>query len=164
MISWTDMAPPGTDLSGRFLLYYTGYTRRAKDILHAIVRRYLDGEPEALELVAHNRLLARQMKDTLDRRDLEAFGQAIREVWETQKKLDPGVTDDRIESILDRIAPFIVGAKLAGAGGGGFLFIVTRGATETQRVRDLLTDQPPNDRARFFDFEVDPGGLKVSVL
>ena len=42
--------------------------------------------------------------------------------------------------------------------------MVTRGIDETQKVKQILTDEPPNDRARFFDFDVDEEGLKVSVL
>jgi len=31
-------------------------------------------------------------------------------------------------------------------------------------IREILEKEPPNDRARFFDFDVDQGGLKVNVL
>ena len=42
--------------------------------------------------------------------------------------------------------------------------MVTRGISDTRKVKPILTDEPPNDRARFFDFDVDAEGLKVSVL
>jgi len=51
-----------------------------------------------------------------------------------------------------------------GAGGGGFLFMVTKDAEHTKKIRSILTEEPPNNRARFFDFEIDDGGLKISVL
>ena len=42
--------------------------------------------------------------------------------------------------------------------------MVTKGIAETRKVKQILTDEPPNDRARFFDFDVDSEGLKISVL
>ena len=44
------------------------------------------------------------------------------------------------------------------------LFMVTKGVEQTRKIRQILTEEPPNDRARFFDFDVDTEGLKVSVL
>jgi len=84
--------------------------------------------------------------------------------WELNKTLDPGTSNEKIEAILDRIDDLIYGAKLLGAGGGGFFFMVTKGISEARKVKQILTDEPPNNRARFFDFDVDPDGLKVSVL
>jgi hypothetical protein len=51
-----------------------------------------------------------------------------------------------------------------GAGGGGFLFIVTKGFEQAKKIKELLQEAPPNDRARFFDFDIDVEGLKVNVL
>jgi galactokinase/mevalonate kinase-like predicted kinase len=80
------------------------------------------------------------------------------------KRLDEGSSTDQIETLFAKIAQEMCGAKLLGAGGGGFLFIVAKSPRHTQRIRQILTDHPPNDRARFFDFEIDPGGMQVSVL
>ena len=42
--------------------------------------------------------------------------------------------------------------------------MVTKGVEETRRIRQILTDEPPNERARFFALDVDVEGLKISVL
>lgn len=164
LTAWTDLTPPGNDFASCLLLYYTGYTRRAKDILHRIVRRYLGGDAVVVDLIARNRELARQAKQTLDARRLPRFGELLAEVWETQKQLDPGISDDRIDSLVARVAPYVHGAKLAGAGGGGFLFMVCKDPEAAHRVHTSLTENPPNGRARFYDFAVDHHGLKVTVL
>ena len=85
-------------------------------------------------------------------------------MWELNKTLDPGTSNDDIEAILGRISHLICGAKLLGAGGGGFLFMITKGIEETQKIKEILREDPPNDRARFFDFDVEYGGLRVNVL
>ena len=164
-ISWTDLkVRHDMDLSERFLLYYTGLRRMAKNILRNIVGKYLDRDATTLKTINQLREKSFEMKEQLDHRDIDAFGEKIGEVWELNKILDPGTSNEEIEAILSRISHLIHGAKLLGAGGGGFLFMVTKGIEEAGKVKKILTDELPNERARFFDFDVDPEGLKVSVL
>ena len=163
-ISWTDLRQPDMEISDRFLMYYTGYRRMAKNILQRIMGRYLDRDRTTLELIEQNQHLADEAKEILDRRDVDAFGEKIGEVWELHKRLDPGISNERIEDMLEKISDHICGARLLGAGSGGFLFMVTKGVEHSQKIREILEKTPPNDRARFFDFDVDQEGLKVSVL
>jgi galactokinase/mevalonate kinase-like predicted kinase len=164
-ISWTDLkVRPNMDLSERFLLYYTGYRRMAKNILRNIVWKYLDRDAVTLKTISQLRERSFEMKEQLDHRNIDAFGKKIVEVWELNKTLDPGTSNEEIEAILSKINNLIYGAKLLGAGGGGFLFIVTKGVNQARKIRRILTEEPPNERARFFDFDVDMEGLKVSVL
>jgi len=164
-ISWTDLkVRPNMDLSERFLLYYTGYRRMAKNILRNIVGKYLDRDVTTLQTIDRLQEKSFEMKEELDHRNIDAFGAKISEVWELNKTLDPGTSNEDIESILQKISHLVYGAKLLGAGGGGFLFMVTKGVEQTPKVREILEKTPPNDRARFFDFDVDQEGLKISVL
>jgi len=164
-ISWTDLqARSSADMSNRLLLYYTGYRRMAKNILRNIVGKYLDRDPVTLKTITRLREKSFEVKSELDHRNIDKFGKRIDEVWELNKTLDPGSSNENMEAILNRISHLIHGAKLLGAGGGGFLFMVAKGEEETRRIRQMLTQEPPNARARFFDFGIDPHGLKVNVL
>ena len=164
-ISWTDLKDrPNMDLSERFLLYYTGYRRMAKNILRNIVGKYLDRNTVTLETIQQLEEKSFEMKEELDHRNIDAFGRKIADAWDLNKTLDPGTSNEHIEAILGKISHLIYGAKLLGAGGGGFFFIVTKGIEQSREVKWILTDESPNDRARFFDFDVDPEGLKISVL
>ena len=164
-ISWTDLrVRPSMGLSERFLVYYTGYRRMAKNILRNIVGKYLDRDASTLRIISKLREKSSEMKEEIDHRNIDAFGVKIGEVWELNKTLDPGTSNEEIESILEKISHLVHGTKLLGAGGGGFLFIVTKGVEQSQKVRKILEKTPPNDRARFFDFDIDLEGLKLSVL
>ncbi|HGE71838.1 TPA: hypothetical protein ENX78_13435 [Candidatus Poribacteria bacterium] len=164
-ISWTDLkVKSNMNLSDRFLLYYTGYRRMAKNILRNIVGRYLDRDETTIKTIGKLKEKSYEMKLALDHRDIDAFGKMIGEIWELNKILDPGTSNDDIESIIDKISHLIYGAKLLGAGGGGFLFMVTKGAEQSSEIKRILEKEPPNDRARFFDFDIDQDGLKISVL
>ena len=87
----------------------------------------------------------------------------VARAWQLNKQIDPQSTNDAIEELLARIAPYVYGAKLLGAGGGGFLLIVCRSAADARSVRDILEADPPNSRARFFEFDVSREGLIVTV-
>lgn len=164
-ISWTDLrVKANMDLSERYILYYTGYRRMAKNILRNIVGKYLDRDSTTVQTIDRLRKISFEMKEALDRRNIDAFGGMTDEVWELNKTLDPGTSNESIEAILDKISHLVHGTKLLGAGGGGFLFMVTKGIEETRKIRQILTEEPPNARARFFDFDVDAEGLKVNVL
>lgn len=160
-IRWTSLPDDG---DSPYLLYYTGIRRMAKNILRQVVSRYLDRDEEALKTLAELKTIAYEMKTALDQRDIPHFGGLIGSVWECNKRLDHGSSTPAIEEILARIAPHVYGAKLLGAGGGGFLFIVCKGINGKNRILHDLHAHPINDRARLFDFAVDPNGLRVNVL
>jgi len=64
---------------------------------------------------------------------------------------------------MGRVRPYIYGAKLPGAGGGGFLFMVCRSPEAALSVKAMLEAEPSNERARFFDFDISDEGLVVTV-
>jgi fucokinase len=107
--------------------------------------------------------LAPRMADAISGKDLPRFGTLIAQAWELNKQLDPDSSNEQVEAILERIAAYAYGAKLLGAGGGGFLFVACRCETDAKRLRESLESDPPNPRARFFDFQISDEGLVVTV-
>ncbi|MBP7933045.1 MAG: hypothetical protein KA354_00240 [Phycisphaerae bacterium] len=151
-------------LNGRTtLLYYTGITRLAKNILEQVVGRYLDRNRHAMATLHRIHALAPSMADAVSRKDRAAFGRLVTTAWELNKELDPNSTNAEVESLMARVRNHVHGAKLIGAGGGGFMLLVCRSAGDAVHLRRDLEDAPPNPRARFFDFAVNPEGLVVTV-
>jgi galactokinase/mevalonate kinase-like predicted kinase len=148
---------------GQTLLYYTGITRLAKHILQNVVGRYLDRDRAAMAALGQLSGLASRMAEAIGRKDIRHFGRLIDAAWGLNLELDPHSTTPEIEDLLARIRPHLQGAKLLGAGGGGFLFLVAKSPADAAHVTRLLVESPPNDRARFFDFQVSDSGLAVSV-
>ncbi len=149
--------------NGQTLLYYTGITRLAKDILGQVVGRYLDRDRKTLSTLKQIHSLAPQVAEALSRKDIRAFGQLVDAAWQLNKQLDPNSTNDEVEALLSRIQPYIFGAKLLGAGGGGFLLMVCKSEEDAKKIRVMLETEPANERARFFDYGVNPEGLVVTV-
>jgi fucokinase len=155
---------PGSALQSRVLLYYTGYTRMARNILQKVVGRYLAYDPEAISIIKELKDCAEAMESDLGAGDVDAFGRGIQRYWELKKSLDPGSTNPQIEALIRPLDRFLTGRLLPGAGGGGFLFMVARDAGAAVRIRRHLMQNPPNPLARFFDLEIDRKGLLVTIL
>lgn len=149
--------------NGQTLLYYTGITRLAKGILGEVVGRYLDRDRRTLATLRQIHALAPQVGEALSRKDIQAFGCLVDTAWRLNKQLDPNSTNDQVEALLARIQPYIYGAKLLGAGGGGFLLMVCKSPDDAKKIRMMLDAEPVNERARFFDYDINPEGLVVTV-
>lgn len=158
----SDILDPSTN-GGQTLVYYTGITRLAKNILHQVVGRYLDRDRSAMATLRQIGSVAREVMDAFIRKDIERFGRLMDVAWQLNKRLDPNSSNDEIEALFARVRPHIYGAKLLGAGGGGFMLMVCKSPQNAAAVRRMLDADPPNNRARFFDFNVSTEGLVVTV-
>jgi galactokinase/mevalonate kinase-like predicted kinase len=157
-----DILDPKTN-GGRTLLYYTGITRLAKNILDEVVGRYLDRDRAAMAALDSVGELAAELAEAIARKDLPACGHLVDLAWQLNKRLDANATNEHVEELLRDIRPYVYGAKLVGAGGGGFLFMVCKSPADAAQLRNRLESTPPNARARFFDFNLDSSGLVVTV-
>jgi fucokinase len=157
-----DVLDPKTN-GGLSLLYYTGVTRLAKNILQQVVGRYLNRQRAAMATLKQIHTIAEEVTDALIRKDIATFGHLVDVAWQLNKQLDPNSSNGEIESLFERVRPFIYSAKLLGAGGGGFMLMICKSAGDAQSVREMLEAEPPNERARFFDFNISNEGLIVTV-
>jgi len=148
---------------GQTLLYYTGITRLAKNILRQVVGRYLDRDRTAMATLRQLHRLPPLVAESMSRKDAATFGALVDLAWSLNKQLDADSTTEAIDALLARVRPHIYGAKLLGAGGGGFLLMICKSPEDAEAVKRMLQADPPNDRARFFDFNVSREGLVVTV-
>ena len=123
-------------LQQQIMLFYTGVTRSAGSIL-AEQNANINALSPQLGLL---RDLAGFAVDRLRDGDVEAIGAAMRESWEAKRKLASGVSNGQIDAAVRRaLDAGASGAKLTGAGGGGFLLVIC--PIEQQRaVRQSLAD------------------------
>ena len=150
------------DLRSCHLLYYTGVTRTAKNILAEIVRGMFLNSAQHLALLDGMKDHALAMYDTLQLNDINKYGALVRQTWEQNKALDAGTNPPVIEEIARRIDDLCAGYKLPGAGGGGFMYMVAKDREAARRIRGILMHNPVTPNARFVDMSVSTGGLQVS--
>ena len=67
-----------------------------------------------------------------------------------------------MQAIIDRIADLCYGYKLPGAGGGGYLYMAAKDEEAAARIRRILNENRPNDKARFVEMALSDKGLEVS--
>jgi galactokinase/mevalonate kinase-like predicted kinase len=146
-----------------FTLFYTGLTRLAKNILVDVVRRVNGGSRAYLFTLRYMRQLAVAARDAIALRRLDEVAAVVAQSWEANKRIHPSTTNEEVEALLARTAPYYAGAKLLGAGGGGYALFVSSNAASAEKLRELLQKEFENDRARLVDMTLDPGGLAVSV-
>jgi D-glycero-alpha-D-manno-heptose-7-phosphate kinase len=121
-------------LQQQIMLFYTGITRSADPIL-AEQNANVEATRPQLDLL---RDLAGFAAERLRSGDVDAIGAAVREGWEAKRKLASGVSNHQIDVAVTRaLDAGASGAKLTGAGGGGFLLVIC--PMERQRaVRESL--------------------------
>lgn len=144
------------------LLYYTGLTRLAKNILHEIVRGIFLNSPEHLQTVDEIGANAERAFQAIQREDYPAMVESIRMSWMLNQHLDAGTNPPGVQQILAHVEHYLDAAKLLGAGGGGYLLMFAKDAEAAARVRRVLTERPPNSRARFVNFEISNTGLQLT--
>jgi D-glycero-alpha-D-manno-heptose-7-phosphate kinase len=88
-----------------------------------------------LENLHATKRMGYQSRDLLVAGDLEAFAELMHEHWENKRTRSPGMTSERIEKLytLARRSG-VIGGKLVGAGGGGFLLVYASNPSDTRQA------------------------------
>lgn len=144
------------------LLYYTGVTRVAHNILGEIVRGIFLNSSRRLAIVDDIKLNAEYTYEAIQRHKFDDFAESIRRSWELNKELDSGTNVPAVQAIIDLCGGQLAACKLLGAGGGGYMFMLAQSPEDAVWIRGALESNPPNRKARFVEFQVSESGLQVT--
>ena len=144
------------------LLYYTGITRTAKQILAEIVRRMFLNHGGELRLLREMKEHTMEMYDAIQRNDFERMGTLVRKTWQQNQLLDSGTNPEAVASLTSLIDDLCLGYKLPGAGGGGYLYMIAKDPEAAARIKQLLNDNRQNRNARFVEMLLSTTGLQIS--
>ncbi len=144
------------------LLYYTGITRTAKRILAEIVRNMFLFDTRTMALLEEMKSHALELHQAIQSGNFEEMGRLVARSWRQNQALDQGTNPPEVQSIIAKVEDLCLGLKLPGAGGGGFLYVVAKDAEAAALIRQRLTQDPPNRRARFVDMSLSTQGLQIS--
>jgi fucokinase len=92
--------------------------------------------------------------------DWQHLGELLDRHWQLNQVLDPNTTNAPINALLDRARPYIYGAKLAGAGGGGFLMLLARDFEAASALRQVLSQEKTGG---VVNYRIAEDGLRVRV-
>jgi len=159
-VVWTALRQ--AEFSERLLLYNTGIQRMAKNLLRQVVSRYLARETATVQVLHSIKTLAVEMSYAMAEGDWQHLGELLDRHWQLNQVLDPHTANAPIHAILERARPYIYGAKLAGAGGGGFLMLLARDAEAAAALRFALSQEAP-ERGGFVPYRIAGHGLSVET-
>lgn len=109
------------DLQRRLMMFFTGMIRQASPIL----QEQRDGIAKTRAELDSLSALADELAQDLRRGNIGALGTTLRKSWEAKRKLAHGVTNPTIDAMIGAaLDAGAEGAKICGAGGGGFALIV----------------------------------------
>jgi galactokinase/mevalonate kinase-like predicted kinase len=144
------------------LLYYTGITRTAKQILAEIVRRMFLNDNAELRLLRDMKAHTMEMYEAIQQNDFRRMGLLMRKTWQQNQALDSGTNPAAIAALTYLIDDLCLGYKLPGAGGGGYLYMMAKDPEAAARVKQILTEHRQNKNARFVDLSLSTTGLQIS--
>ena len=137
-------------LQENLLLFYTGTTRSASDVLSDQKYNILNEQSKYDSLVRMTELVEKAYKQLCES-NLEGFGKTLDENWQLKKSLSNKISNTDIDDIYSlAIKNGALGGKLLGAGGGGFLLFYCNKEHQAQ-LRNVLN----NLKEIEFKFEMD---------
>lgn len=148
----------------RLMLFYTGKTRHARDILHEQQSASEDRASRTVEALHRIKDLGWKIKSALEAGQLDDFGMLLDESWQQKKQLASGVTNEFIDTAYDEARRNgALGGKITGAGGGGFLLLYCP-ENQQMHVRTALEQLGLQQVGFAFEFEGTRVLLHTSLL
>jgi D-glycero-alpha-D-manno-heptose-7-phosphate kinase len=139
------------NLEDNLLLFFTGFTRSASQILQDQDSRSRDKDQSMIENLHFTKQIGRESKLALERGDLHRFAELLHMHWEHKRERSSGMTNSSIDQCYEFARKNgALGGKLIGAGGGGFLMFYTE---EKTRLRHALRAEGVRELRWRFDFQ-----------
>jgi len=107
-------------LNDRFLLFFTGVSRRAGNIL----QEQKENIKDRVTVLREMKQMVYEARKVLTDCDFDAFGLLMHESWKLKKRLAGSITNGSINDLYELARRSgAIGGKITGAGGGGFLLL-----------------------------------------
>ena len=149
------------NLNKQLVLVYTGKTRLARDLLQNVVRQWYARLPGIVstedDLVKNAHDCATAIEDS----DLNAIGNCFNLYWQQKKRMAPGCEPATVAEMREKLEPYTLGMSMAGAGGGGFLYIFLKPEYSIDVLPGILSQVSGAQDISIHTAQVDMDGLVV---
>jgi D-glycero-alpha-D-manno-heptose-7-phosphate kinase len=141
-----------SELEYGIMMFYTGITRSASEILGRQQAKVSESAGEAVKKMHAIKAIGQESKKALESGDLGRFGELLHEHWTVKRGITEGMSTGKVDSWYSAARKAgALGGKLVGAGGGGFLMLFCQEGRE--KVRAALARQGLTEMRFRFDFE-----------
>lgn len=143
------------ELENRLLMFYTGQTRDANEILSEQSRKI--SENESTEYMHKIKQIGIAIERALRNGDINDFGSLLDDHWTMKKYITGSMTNSKIDELYELgLMNGAIGGKVCGAGGGGFLLFCVK-----EGKRKALITAMQNRGLKYMDFRFEFEGCKV---
>ena len=144
------------EFTNRCRIYFTGFQRDASTVLKSQTKNKVNFEEKMLKIMD----LGYKFTDALQNKQYDRYGQLLDIHWQYKKMLSNKMTNEKIDNIYSFLKDekLILGGKIIGAGGGGFLLVYT--PHQFEKVDAYAKE---NGFVRL-DYSLDKDGVKTVVL
>lgn len=139
------------DLEDNLMLFFTGFSRSAGEMLKDQDDRSKQADPEMLSNLHETKELGLRSRKALEAGKFGEFGEILHEHWMRKRSRTAGMSNPKIDEWYELgCSNGAIGGKLVGAGGGGFLMFC---AEDRAKLRHAMI-RAGLEEVRFrFDFE-----------
>ena len=146
------------------VLVYTGRQRLAKNILWEVLRNWFRRSPEVTRVIAELKTRAAQVAEAIGAGDLAGVAAGVEAYWGLKRAIaGPSAEPGFVADIRAKIAPYVLGSSLAGAGGGGFLVAFTKEPNDGERLKRVLAEEIEKGSVEVFPGALDMKGITAKV-
>ncbi|XP_022083958.1 L-fucose kinase-like [Acanthaster planci] len=144
-----------------FLLVYTGKTRLARNLLQDVVRNWYARSPYIVENCDNLTKTAWECKKAFEEGDFEKVGACMNTYWSQKKVMAPGSEPLVVQRMMAALQAHVYGQCLAGAGGGGFMYVLTKEPNAIDKVTEILSSLEGAHEFTVHSVELDGAGIEV---
>ena len=131
------------------LLFYTGHKRSASKILSTQNKKTIDEDSSIISSLDSIKEMAINSRNLLINGDLNQYGLLLQDHWKEKLKRSPDMCPKEIQNYISLgLKNGALGAKLIGAGGGGFIMFI---CNDKHQLRKKLTQAGLQELS--FDFD-----------
>lgn len=143
------------DLEDNLMLFFTGYSRFAGDILGEQDKKSKENDEDMIRNLDFVKQLGLDSRAALEQGDLRRFAELMNVHWNYKKKRAKGMSNPQINAWYEcALKNGALGGKLIGAGGGGFLMFY---AQDRSKLRTAMNEQGLEE----VRFRFEQGGAKL---
>lgn len=142
-------------------IYYTGAQRDAREVLAdqnvAMQKKESSDHARVSESLHRIKDLGYRILEAIEASNFDTWGRLLHEHWQNKKKMSKKISLSRVDEIYDTVRERfgVLGGKIIGAGGGGFLMLYCPSNPKTLE-RFMLEQGMPR-----MHYTIEPEGTKV---
>jgi D-glycero-alpha-D-manno-heptose-7-phosphate kinase len=146
------------ELNRNLLIFFTGVTRSADDILNEQSKGAKDERKGVIDNMHFIKEFGYQILEAAEKGNIDEIGKKFNEHWEHKKKISTKMSSPEFDKIYSAaLENGALGGKISGAGGGGFFTFYVPG--DQRHFRETMKGFGLREMRYRFDFE----GSKVLV-